>query len=391
MRAAPWIPVLTLVLAAGCGPGDPAAEAPPAEEALADANPSESPAPPGEEPSPQEPEPDLEPPPGLEPPPSGPVEVSARHILVAYKGANRAAPEIARTKEEAKAKAEEILAKIKKGEGTVASLAPESSDCPSKAQGGMLGAFNRQQMAKPFSDAAFALQPGEVSAVVETDFGFHVIQRSERAATAYLVVLWKAEGAPPEVARTKEEAKTRIEEAAKKIKDGADFHAAVKEYSDDPGNRDTGGYLPVFEEGQAPPEFDKVAFSLKVGEVSGVAEFPIGFFLMKRVEDVTYGARHILVQWKGSQNAPPGITRTKEEAKQKAEETLGLLKGGAKMEEMARTQSDCPSKAQGGDLGDFGRGTMTPAFQKAVDAIKPGELSGVVETEFGYHVILRTK
>ena len=391
MRAAPWIPVLTLVLAAGCGPGGPAVEAPPAEEAaVADANPSESPAPPAES-SAQNPEPDLETPPGLEPPPSGPTEVSARHILVAYKGANRAAPEVTRTKEEAKAKAEEILAKIKKGEGTVASLAPENSDCPSKTQGGMLGSFNRQQMAKPFSDAAFALQSGEVSAVVETDFGYHVIQRSQRAATAYIVVLWKAEGAPPEVARTKEEAKARIEEAAKKIKDGADFHALVKEYSDDPGNRDTGGYLPVFEEGQAPPEFDKVAFSLKVGEVSGVGEFPIGFFLMKRVEDVTYGARHILVQWKGSQNAPPSVTRTKEEAKQKAEEALGLLKGGAKMEDLARTQSDCPSRAQGGDLGDFGRGTMTPAFQKAVDAIKVGELSGVVETEFGYHVIQRTK
>jgi parvulin-like peptidyl-prolyl isomerase len=112
------------------------------------------------------------------PPPAPPQpQVRASHILIAYKGAQGAAPKVARTKEQAKRRAEEVLKKARTG-GDFAALAKQYSDDPgSGPRGGDLGAFTRAQMVKPFSDAAFALQTGQLSDVVESEFGFHIIKR----------------------------------------------------------------------------------------------------------------------------------------------------------------------------------------------------------------------
>lgn len=104
-----------------------------------------------------------------------PEMVRARHILVAVKP--DATPE---QKEAAKKKAEEIQAKAKAGED-FAKLASEYSDDPgSKAKGGDLGFFTTGSMVGKFEQAAFALKPGEVSGVVETEFGYHIIKQEER-------------------------------------------------------------------------------------------------------------------------------------------------------------------------------------------------------------------
>ena len=113
------------------------------------------------------------------PPPAPELRIGASHVLIQYKGSLRAAPTITRSKEEAKKLAADIAAKAKKGQD-FAALAKQYSDEPgAKDRAGSLGKFGKGQMVKPFEDAAFALKPGEVSGVVETDFGFHVIKRSE--------------------------------------------------------------------------------------------------------------------------------------------------------------------------------------------------------------------
>lgn len=73
------------------------------------------------------------------------------------------------------AKAKDIKAKIDKGED-FASLAKEHSSCPSKANGGDLGTFNRGQMVKEFDDKVFSMSVGEVSEPVKTQFGYHIIK-----------------------------------------------------------------------------------------------------------------------------------------------------------------------------------------------------------------------
>lgn len=110
---------------------------------------------------------------------NAPTSIQASHFLVQYQGSMRAAPTVTRTKEEAKKRAEEGLAKVKKGDD-FAKIVGEYSDEPGAgARGGDLGEFTRERMIKPFSDAAFALKVGQVSGVVETPFGFHVIKRTK--------------------------------------------------------------------------------------------------------------------------------------------------------------------------------------------------------------------
>ncbi|MEW6711063.1 MAG: peptidylprolyl isomerase [Candidatus Riflebacteria bacterium] len=104
-------------------------------------------------------------------------KVAASHILIAYKGAERSKAE--RSEEEAKKLADELLAKIKKGED-FAKIAEENSDCPSgKSAKGSLGDFGRGVMAKEFEDTSFSLKVGEISGVVKTAFGYHIIRRDK--------------------------------------------------------------------------------------------------------------------------------------------------------------------------------------------------------------------
>ncbi|MDQ2928211.1 MAG: peptidylprolyl isomerase [Pseudomonadota bacterium] len=101
-----------------------------------------------------------------------PDERRASHILVK---ADKDAPKAERDK--AKAKAESLLAEVRKNPSSFAEIAKKNSDDEgSAAKGGDLDFFGRGAMVKPFEDAAFSLKPGEISNVVESDFGYHIIQ-----------------------------------------------------------------------------------------------------------------------------------------------------------------------------------------------------------------------
>jgi peptidyl-prolyl cis-trans isomerase C len=104
-----------------------------------------------------------------------PEQVRASHILIRPADPNT---DPNQAKAQAKAKAEVLLKKVKDG-ADFATVAKESSDCPSKVQGGDLGLFSRDKMIKPFADAAFAMKVGQTSDLVETPFGYHIIKVTE--------------------------------------------------------------------------------------------------------------------------------------------------------------------------------------------------------------------
>jgi peptidyl-prolyl cis-trans isomerase C len=103
-----------------------------------------------------------------------PERVRASHILIKVDpGASEA------DKAKARQKMVDIQKKVKKGED-FAALAKEHSECPSSAKGGDLDFFQRGQMVGPFQDAAFAMKVGDVSDIVETQFGYHLIKVTDK-------------------------------------------------------------------------------------------------------------------------------------------------------------------------------------------------------------------
>ncbi len=75
--------------------------------------------------------------------------------------------------------------------------------------------------------------------------------------------------------------------------------------------------------------------------------------------------------------------------KHDAEDLVKKIAAGESFEELAKKHSTCPSGKNGGSLGTFGKGQMVAPFETAAFALKPGEISGPVQTQFGYHLIKR--
>ena len=107
---------------------------------------------------------------------SKPAKVRASHILIGTDGATAEEDKVA-----ARKKAETVLAEARAPEADFAALAAQHSSCPSKTKGGDLGFFPRQgAMVEPFAAAAFALKTGEISDIVETRFGYHIIKVTDK-------------------------------------------------------------------------------------------------------------------------------------------------------------------------------------------------------------------
>ncbi|RUA16615.1 MAG: peptidylprolyl isomerase, partial [Flavobacteriia bacterium] len=130
--------------------------------------------------------------------------------------------------------------------------------------------------------------------------------------------------------------------------------------------------------------------AMGVGEIYG--PYKDGDFfkiskVMDRKANGTVKASHILITWEGAERANPAITRTKEEAETRAKELLAeAKKEGTAFTALARDNSDGPSAPRGGDLGYFQEGIMADEFNDFCFGNPTGTI-GLVETQFGYHII----
>jgi parvulin-like peptidyl-prolyl isomerase len=209
--------------------------------------------------------------------------IRARHILIAHTLATSAPKDLERNEAEARTRAEAVGQSLAEG-ADFAALAKTHSDDGSGKRGGDLGVFTKGVMNATFEEATLALKPGERSGVIQTPFGFHIIERLEvvELSLAHVLIQW-AGLRNTRSERSREEALERAEQALALLEAGQTFSTVAREWSDGPfGPR--GGSLGWFQKGQMVPQFDDQAFALEPGAHSGIVESPHGFHIIKRVE-----------------------------------------------------------------------------------------------------------
>lgn len=321
-----------------------------------------------------------------------PNSFAGSHILIAYAGAMRADSSVTRTKEEAQAKATELIEQIKADPEKFEDLAREESDGPSGPNGGDLGTWPKGRMVPEFDDAIETLEIGEVAAEpVETAFGYHVMRRNDARAAYYggegfIIGVAGRQNTPPTVTRDSAAAATLAAEIKDKI-NGGNFAELANEHND---FGEGPMFIGAFKDGDpVAPEILDMLKSLDFDEVGGPLELPVGLAFLHRVELEQRTGAHILIAYAGAMRANPDITRTKEEAKAEAERVLQLAKENPdNFAELAAEHSDGPSSVQGGDLGMWFRGAMVPEFDEAIDDMDTGDISDEpIETDFGFHII----
>lgn len=194
------------------------------------------------------------------------------------------------------------------------------------------------------------------------------------------------ENASPEQIQAR---KARAEDILNQLNKGGDFAQLSASYSDAP-NALQGGSLGWKASGQIPALYVESLRNLKPGETAPLLKSANGFHIVKlnekRGKDVTTvitqtRVRHILIK--------PSELTSESDAKTRLQQIRERVEqGGAKFEDLARQYSeDLGSGAKGGELNWVNPGDLVPEFQKAMDALKPGELSQPVQSPFGWHLI----
>ncbi len=217
-------------------------------------------------------------------------EIRASHILINIRS-NSPADTLSSFN-----KLQEIRNKIIKGED-FNKMAKEYSEDPSASyNNGDLGFFTAFQMVYPFEDAAYKLNIGEISPIIKTKFGYHLIKLTDQRAArgimkaSHIMISAKKDASTEEI----EIARKKINEIYEKLKKGENFEDLAINFSDDPGSSDKGGKLPEFGSGsntRMVMDFENECFNLKQnGDYSKPFQTEFGFHIVKRLNHTPLGS-----------------------------------------------------------------------------------------------------
>ncbi len=206
------------------------------------------------------------------------------------------------------------------------------------------------------------------------------------AATQVLIAWEGAVRAPPGVDRGEAEAQHLAEAIHARALAGEDLEDLARTYSDGPAGP-RGGQLGVYLTGTMVPDFESAVASVEVGEIAPPVRTPFGWHVPRRDRVREAEVSHIMVSWEGAWRSESALSR--DAARARIEEAARRLEAGEDFAALARSLSEDPSAQEGGRLGAIAPGQTVPAFEEAVFALEPGERSGVVETPYGFHLVVR--
>jgi peptidyl-prolyl cis-trans isomerase D len=311
---------------------------------------------------------------------STPEQVRASHILLKTEGKDDAA---------VKKQAEEILAKVKAPGADFAKLASQyTEEEAGKTRGGDLDYFGRGQMAKEFEEAAFALQPGQISPVVKTSFGYHIIKNTGRKAAETRTL----EEVRPQIEdqlkweRAQTEAQRLADELAGLLKKPADLDTVAKTRG---LTVNESGFFareePISGLGLAPAAAQR-AFELKDGDVSEAIRTPQGFAFLT-VTGTQAARTPALDEVKARVREDVVKEKAVETARQKAAALTAQLKGGsfdAAAKAAGLEVKTTELIARGSPIAEVG---VSPAIDAAAFALPAGGVSDPIVTDTGAVIV----
>jgi peptidyl-prolyl cis-trans isomerase SurA len=207
--------------------------------------------------------------------------------------------------------------------------------------------------------------------------------KSEEVELAHILVQVPEQASAAKI----NESKQRADQAWAQLKDGAQFAQVAAGFSDAKDGLQGGnlGWRPL---DRLPSIFQDALQHMQQGEISAVLRSPNAFHIIKLLDKrnkdtpvviTQTHVRHILIK--------TSDLTSDSEAKNRLAEIKRRIDGGADFAEQAKLYSEDGSAAQGGDLGWMSPGALVPEFEKAMNALKPGQISGLVQSDFGWHLI----
>lgn len=168
--------------------------------------------------------------------------------------------------------------------GSFSEIAKQESDCPSSKNGGDLGYFGKGTMVAPFEKAAFELKEGEISDVVKTRFGYHIIKMVDKKDDEIRVrhILKMLQPEEEDITRTKK----LMNKIKKQLEEGADFAKLAREYSMDDSSAAQGGIIGEFTSEEYPEMFASYLKKLDYGEYSDVIKEGDIFYIFAKLEKI---------------------------------------------------------------------------------------------------------
>ncbi|MBA2544718.1 MAG: peptidylprolyl isomerase [Deltaproteobacteria bacterium] len=345
-------------------------------------------------------------------------------LLPAYRG--RMDPKaMKRTNAEAAKLAQEVFAKLKAAGDAIDPIVKEFSEDPGSQTGNPYNVSAKSQFVPEFKKLALRLEDKEVG-IVKTQFGYHVMKRvgkppldalesadilarpkkTEFAEVQHILIGWKDSPAardPRAKTREKPAAEALAKEVLAKVRAGGDMVKLAKEYSEDPGSKDTGRTYTVTEEEQLVEAFIQIGLRLDVGE-AGIVKTEFGYHVMKRVKPDPINSfdilarpvvsekakvKYILLGWKdGHIDDKRGEARTREEVDKLVKETLAKIANKAKFEDLMKELSEDKQSGPAGSAIEVAIPGLPSMIKMLGQRLKVDEV-GVIKTQFGMFIIKR--